>query len=142
MREAIAELSEWSLPKEKKTPQTFPIFFKRQNKFIFTSEMVLSDAGDSTKLTFCLLNPPDISVLRLYTSHPSLLASVEVQGAPCLDLPLQRVPSFSAETSATLHSEELWDLMEGKQIPPPSIRAFKQKEAPGALLSPVCLSQW
>lgn len=29
-----------------------------------------------------------------------------------------------------LHSEELWDLMEGKQIPPPSIRAFKQKEAP------------
>lgn len=29
-----------------------------------------------------------------------------------------------------LQSEELWDLVEGKQIPLPSIRAFKQKEAP------------
>lgn len=80
---------------------TFCQFFLRQNKFIFTSGGVLSDPGDGTELMFCLLKPPDTSVLGLYTSHPSLPASAEVQGAPCSDVPPQRTLSSSAEASAT-----------------------------------------
>lgn len=101
MREAIEDVSEW--PSRRKKKIMFPIgFFLKQNKFIFTSGGVLSDPGDGTKLLFCLLKAPDVSVLGLYTSHLSVLASVEVQGAPCLDVPLQRAPSLRAETSATL----------------------------------------
>lgn len=83
--------------KEKKHHVSY-CYFLRQNKLIFTSGGVLIDPGAGTKLLFCLLKPPDVSVLGLYTSHPSLLASVEMQGA----LPLQRAPSLRAETSATL----------------------------------------
>lgn len=73
------------LPKEKKKIMFPVVSFKGRIKLIFTSGGVLSEPGDGTKLMFCLLKPPDVSVLGLYSSHPSLLASVKVQGAPCLD---------------------------------------------------------
>lgn len=121
LSEHEGDILEWSLPKEKKKNKSGSLFlFLRQNKLIFTSGGVLSDPGGGTKLTFCLFKPPGVSVLGIYTSHPSLLARVEVQGAPFVDIPLQRVPSFSAETSATLTERRAVGSY-GRETNPPSI---------------------